>query len=64
MLIVDARESESIDRALKKYKKKFEKAGILRELRNRQTFTKKSVERRNEVLRAAYHEKVKREQLG
>lgn len=64
MLIVDARESESIDRALKKYKKKFEKAGILRELRNRQTFKKKSVERRNEVLRAAYHEKVKREQLG
>ncbi|HRN93619.1 MAG: 30S ribosomal protein S21 [Chitinophagales bacterium] len=64
MLIVDARESESIDRALKKYKKKFEKAGILRELRNRQTFKKKSVERRNEVLRAAYHEKLKREQLG
>ena len=63
MLIVDARESESIDRALKKYKKKFEKAGILRELRNRQTFKKKSVERRNEVLRAAYHEKLKRAQL-
>ncbi len=64
MLIVDARESESIDRALKKYKKKFEKAGILRELRSRQVFTKKSVQRRNEVLRAAYHEQVKREQLG
>jgi small subunit ribosomal protein S21 len=64
MLIVDARESESIDRALKKYKKKFEKAGILRELRDRQTFTKKSVQRRNEILRAAFHEKVKREQLG
>lgn len=64
MLIVDARESESIDRALKKYKKKFEKAGILRELRDRQTFTKKSVQRRNEILRAAFHEKLKREQLG
>ncbi len=64
MLIVDARESESIDRALKKYKKKFEKAGILRELRERQTFTKKSVQRRNQVIRAAYHEKVKREELG
>lgn len=64
MLIVDARESESIDRALKKYKKKFEKAGILRELRNRQNFTKKSVERRNEIIRAAYHQKLKREELG
>jgi small subunit ribosomal protein S21 len=64
MLIVDARESESIDRALKKYKKKFEKAGILRELRDRQVFTKKSVTRRNQVIRAAYHEKIKREELG
>ena len=64
MLIVDARESESIDRALKKYKKKFEKAGILRELRSRQNFTKKSVERRNEIIRAAYHQKLKREELG
>jgi small subunit ribosomal protein S21 len=64
MLIVDAREAESIDKALKKYKKKFEKAGILRELRDRQAFVKKSVQRRNEILRAAFHEKLKREQLG
>lgn len=64
MLIVDAREAESIDKALKKYKKKFEKAGILRELRERQNFVKKSVRRRNEILRAAFHEKLKREQLG
>lgn len=64
MLIVDARESESIDRALKKYKKKYEKAGILRELRDRQSFKKRSVLRRNEVLRAAYHEQLRREQLG
>lgn len=54
MLIIDARESESIDRALKKYKKKFEKAGILRQLRERQTFTKPSVKRRGTVLKAAY----------
>ncbi len=54
MLIIDARESESLDRALKKYKKKFEKAGILRQLRNRQSYTKPSVERRSTIIRAKY----------
>ena len=54
MLIIDVRESESLDRALRKYKKKFEKAGVLRELRSRKHFTKKSVKRRNQILKAAY----------
>lgn len=58
MLIIDARESDSIDKALKKYKKKFEKAGILRELRSRKHFTKPSIERRAEVLKAAYKQKM------
>jgi small subunit ribosomal protein S21 len=64
MLIVDARESESIDRALKKYKKKYEKAGILRQLRERQTFTKPSIRRRQTVLRAGYVQNLKREAEG
>ncbi len=64
MLIVDTRESESLDKALKKYKKKFEKAGILRQLRERQTFTKKSVARRNQILRAGYIENLKRDLEG
>jgi len=64
MLIIDARESESIDRALKKYKKEFEKAGILRQLRERQTFTKPSVRRRNTVLRAAFIQTLKQEAEG
>jgi small subunit ribosomal protein S21 len=54
MLIIDAREAESIDKALKNYKKKFEKAGTLRELRRRQAFTKPSIERRTEFLKAQY----------
>ena len=62
MLIIDARESESLDKALKKYKKKFEKAGVLKQLRNRQSFTKPSVERRSEVLRAVYREKMSRQE--
>jgi small subunit ribosomal protein S21 len=54
MLIIDTRESESLDRALKKYKKKFEKAGLIRELRGRQAFIKKSIVRRGQIKRAAY----------
>lgn len=58
MLIVDVKDSESIDRALKKYKRKYEKAGILKELRNRKHFTKPSVKRRSEVLKAIYKQKM------
>ena len=39
MLIIDTRDSDSLDRALKTYKKKFEKAGIMKEIRARQSFT-------------------------
>lgn len=59
MLIVDARESESLDRALKVFKKKFEKAGIVKQLRARQAFTLPSVKRRTTVLKAVYVEKLK-----
>lgn len=60
MLIIDARESDSLDKALKVYKKKFEKAGVMKEIRNRQSFTKPSIERRAEVLKAVYRDKVRR----
>lgn len=62
MLIVDARDSDSIDKALKKYKKKFEKAGVLRELRKRQSYVKPSIRRRNEVLKAKYREQMRRQE--
>jgi len=54
MLIIDVKDGESIDRALKKYKRKFERSGTLRELRRRKHFTKPSVKRRTEVLKAIY----------
>ncbi|HEY9009206.1 30S ribosomal protein S21 [Ohtaekwangia sp.] len=56
MLIVNVKENESIDKALKRFKKKFEKTGILKELRARTAFEKPSVTRRNEIIRAAYRE--------
>ena len=54
MLIIAAREVESIDKALKNYKKKFEKAGIVKELRRRQAFSKPSIDRRQEIIKARY----------
>ncbi|HNF48403.1 MAG TPA: 30S ribosomal protein S21 [Chitinophagales bacterium] len=59
MLIVDARENESLDRALKVFKKKFEKAGVVKQLRERQAFTLSSVKRRTTVLKAIYRESIR-----
>jgi small subunit ribosomal protein S21 len=56
MLIINIKENESIDKALKRFKKKFEKTGILRELRSRTSFEKPSVKRRGQVLRAVYRQ--------
>ena len=58
MLIIDSKDCENIDKALKKYKKKFEKAKTLVQLRERQSYTKKSVRRRGEVLKAIYKQQV------
>ncbi|MBI1306823.1 MAG: 30S ribosomal protein S21 [Bacteroidetes bacterium] len=56
MLVVNVKENESVEKALKRFKKKFEKTGVLRELRERQQFTKPSVKRRMEKIKAAYKE--------
>lgn len=54
MIIINIKENESIDKALKRFKKKFEKTGVLRELRSRQAYEKRSVTRRGVVKRAVY----------
>ena len=56
MIIVSVKENESIDKALKRFKKKFEKTGVLKELRARSAYEKKSVKRRFTVIRAAYRQ--------
>jgi small subunit ribosomal protein S21 len=63
MLIIDSKDCENIDKALKKYKKKFEKAKILVQLRERQSYTKPSIKRRGEVLKAIYKLKVNTGQI-
>ena len=58
MLIIDSKDCENLDKALKKYKRKFEKSRTLQQLRRRQSFTKPSVERRTEVLKAVYRQEL------
>ena len=59
MLVIQVKEGENIERALKKYKKKFERTGVLKELRTRKEYTKKSIVRRQQVIKAEYVEKLK-----
>ncbi len=62
MLIIPVKEGENIERALKKFKKKFDRTGVIKELRNRQHFTKPSVEKRQEKLKAVYANHMRQEQ--
>lgn len=58
MIIVPIKEGENIDRALKKLKRKFEKTGVVKELRERQKFTKPSIIKREQRLKAIYIEQT------
>ena len=62
MIIVPVKEGENIDRALKKFKRKFEKTGVIRELRARQAFVKPSVRRREEIKKAFYVQNMQQEE--
>ncbi|MEA3448242.1 MAG: 30S ribosomal protein S21 [Bacteroidota bacterium] len=59
MIIVPVKEGENIDRALKRFKRKFEKTGVIKELRERQAFTKPSMQRRQEMMKAKYIQKLR-----
>ncbi len=54
MIIVPIKDGENIERALKKFKRKFEKTGVIRELRARKNFEKPSVKRRMARQKAIY----------
>ena len=58
MIIVPVKEGEDIEKALKKFKRKFEKTGVVKELRNRQAFEKPSVTNRKKMMRAIYIQKL------
>jgi ribosomal protein S21 len=59
MIIVPLKEGENIERALKKFKRKFEKTGTVKELRRRQAFVKPSVEKRKQKVHAIYVQQLR-----
>ncbi len=59
MIIIPVKEGENIDKALKKYKRKYEKTGVVKELRERQKYTKPSIKRREAKLKAIYVQQLK-----
>ena len=58
MIVVPVKEGENIEKALKKFKRKFEKTGVIKELRNRQAFEKRQVANRKKIMRAIYIQKL------
>ena len=59
MIIVPVKEGENIEKALKKFKRKFERTGIIKELRARQAFEKPSVTNRKKMVKAIYVRKLR-----
>ncbi|MCF0182641.1 MAG: 30S ribosomal protein S21 [Muribaculaceae bacterium] len=59
MIIVPVKEGDNIERALKKFKRKYEKTGIIKELRARQQFTKPSVINRKKMAKAVYVQQLR-----
>ncbi len=61
MIIVQVKEGELIDRPLKRFKRKFDRTGTMREIRRRTAYTKPSVRRREEILHARYVQRMQDE---
>lgn len=59
MIIVPVKEGENIERALKRFKRKFERTGVVRELRDRKAYIKPSVQRRRDKQRAIYVQQLR-----
>ncbi len=59
MLIIPVKEGENIDRALKRFKRKFDRTGTMRQLRERKQFTKPSVKRRAQIQKAQYIQRLR-----
>ena len=59
MIIVQVKEGENIEKALKKFKRKYERTGIVKELRSRQAFEKPSVKNRKKMIKAVYVQQLR-----
>jgi len=63
MIIIPIKDGESIERALKKFKRKFEKTGVIKELRDRKAFKKPSIKNREKMIHAVYVQKMQQGEL-
>jgi small subunit ribosomal protein S21 len=64
MIIIDRKDEENVDRMIRRYRRKHRDTQLLRQLRSRKEFTKPSVKRRKEILKAIYkREKTAAEEL-
>ena len=59
MLIIPIKDGENIDKALKRFKRKFDKTGVMRSLRDRKQFVKPSVVHRTKIKKAQYSQRLK-----
>ena len=62
MIIVEVNDKNPIEKALKKYKNKFQNIGIIKELRDRKNFKKKSDLKREQIKKAKYMEQKRKEE--
>jgi len=62
MIVIPLKEGENIERALKKFKRKFEKTGVVKELRGRQAFTKPSEVKRVQKKKAIYIQQLQQDE--
>jgi small subunit ribosomal protein S21 len=60
MIIVKVKEGENIDRALKRFKRKFERTGVIKQVRARKAFKKPSEIKREVMQKAIYIEQLRR----
>ena len=58
MIVIPIKEGENIERALKKFKRKFEKTGAMKDLRNRKHFKKPSMVKREQMIKAIYKQQL------
>ena len=59
MLIIQVKDGENIDRALKRFKRKFDKTGGMRQLRSRKQFVKPSIRNRDKIKKAQYIQRLR-----
>lgn len=63
MLTIPVKEGENIERALKRYKKKFERTGRMREIRRRKEFVKVSIIMRQQRIKAGYKQRMQSKEI-